>query len=339
MIVDAIRKVVEGEHLSECESAAAMTTIMEGEATPSQIACLITALRMKGETVDEITGFVRVMREKSVSVKSSRLPLIDTCGTGGDKLNTFNISTTAAFVVAGAGVAVAKHGNRAASSKCGSADVLEALGVKLTLTADQVGKCIDECGIGFLFAPMLHPAMKHAVGPRKEIGIRTVFNILGPMTNPAGAKCQLIGVFSPQLCELMASVLKRLGSEHAMVVHGAPGMDEISTIGQTIAAEATVDGVQVRNLLPSDFGLSPTDITSLTGANSPQENAQVLLSVLSGEKSPRRDITLANASAALVVAGIAQDFTEGTAKAAESIDSGAAQRALQNLVNYTEAQA
>jgi anthranilate phosphoribosyltransferase len=336
VIIDAIRKVVDGRHLTEEEAIDAMTTIMNGEATIAQIASLITALRMKGETVDEITGFVRVMRDKSIKVHTSRTPLVDTCGTGGDRLNTFNISTTAAFVVAGAGIAVAKHGNRAASSKCGSADVLEALGVKIGLSAEQVGKCIDECGIGFMFAPMLHPAMKHAVGPRKEIGIRTVFNILGPMTNPASAKYQVIGVFTPHLCKLMAEVLANLGSERAMVVHGEGGLDEISTFGVTTLAEVLGGEVKLRNITPSDFGFNPSTVSQIVGADSPNENARVLLSILSGEKGPARDIVLANASAALLVAGKASTFVEGVALSAESIDTGAAKAALERLKYFTE---
>ncbi len=336
MIRDAIRKVVEGEHLTEAEAVAAMTEIMDGEATPAQISCLITALRMKGETVDEITGFVRVMRDKSIKVPTSRTQLVDTCGTGGDKLNTFNISTTAAFVVAGAGVAVAKHGNRAASSKCGSADVLEALGVKLALSAEDVGRCIDECGVGFMFAPSLHPAMKHAVGPRKEIGIRTVFNILGPMTNPAGAKFQVIGVFAPGMCELMAGTLAKLGSERAMVVHGMDGLDEISTLGETFVAEVNAGVMASRTIAPCDFGCSTVTAEALAGGDSPEENAQALISILSGETGPRRDIVLANAAAALVVTGVAGDLSTGIETAAESIDSGAAMKALNALKSFTE---
>jgi anthranilate phosphoribosyltransferase len=337
LIKYAIRKTVEGENLSEAEAAGAMTDIMDGEATPAQIACLITALRMKGETVEELTGFVRVMREKSLKVNPTRTPLIDTCGTGGDKLNTFNISTTAAFVVAGAGVAVAKHGNRAASSRCGSADVLEALGVKFALPVDLVGRCIDECGIGFMFAPALHPAMKHAVGPRKEIGVRTVFNILGPMTNPAGAEYQVIGVFAPHLCELMGNVLARLGTVRAMVVHGMDGLDEISTLGETFAAEVSGGEVTTRRLQPADFGCAAAAADDMAPGQSPEENARTLFSILSGEKGPKRDIVLANAAAALLVAGRAGDLREGMAIAAESLDSGAAAAALENLRKFTEA--
>jgi len=335
VIRDAIRKVVEGGSLTQDEAAAAMTEIMDGEATPAQVACFITALRMKGETIDEITGFVRVMREKSIKVSTTRSPLVDTCGTGGDRLNTFNISTAAAFVVAGAGVAVAKHGNRAASSVCGSADVLEALGVNIAIGPAEVGKCIDEAGIGFMFAPAAHPAMKHAVGPRKEIGIRTVFNILGPMTNPAGAKRQLIGVFSPELTETMAHVLGNLGSERAMVVHGLDGLDEISTLGKTRVSELKDGRVRTYELDCRAEGLGLCSPDDISGGRTPEENADILMAVLRGISDPRREIVLANAGAALYVAGRAQDLREGIALAAESIDSGAAIGALEKMKAIT----
>lgn len=339
MIKDAIRQVVEGQNLTEQEAMSAMTQIMNGEATSAQIACLITALRMKGETVDEIAGFVRVMREMSVKVKPSRTPLIDTCGTGGDRLNTFNVSTTAAFVVAGVGVAVAKHGNRAASSKCGSADVLEALGVRLSLSPDDVGRCIDECGIGFMFAPMMHPAMKHAVNPRKEIAVRTIFNILGPLTNPAGAEFQLIGVFSPHFCKPMAQVLSNLGTKRAMVVHGHDGMDEITIHGDTFSAEIDANQVKTRHISPKELGFSSSGIEEISGGATPEANAQILMSILSGEKSERRDIVLANAAAAIMVAGKSNSLKEGIEIAEESIDSGAALKALNKLRSFTEAYA
>ncbi len=339
LIKDAIRRVVEGEVLSEAEAAAAMNAIMDGIATPAQVSCFITALRMRGETVEEITGFVRVMREKSLAVSSSRTPLVDTCGTGGDKLKTFNISTAAAFVVAGAGVAVAKHGNRAASGKCGSADVLEALQVEFALTAADAGDCIDECGIGFLFAPALHPAMKHAVGPRKEIGIRTVFNILGPMTNPAGASYQVVGVFSPALCEPMARVLGNLGTERAMVVHGLDGIDECSTFCDTLVAELRDGEVTMKTLTPADFGTERASVESLSSGQTPEENAATLISVLNGEKCPRREIVLINAAAALYVTGKAASLPEGREIAGESIDSGAAINALENLKRFAKGRA
>lgn len=337
MIREAIRKIVDGAHLTQEEAVGAMTEIMDGEATPAQVACLITALRMKGETVDEITGFVRVMRAKAVKVRPQAVDLLDTCGTGGDKLNTFNISTTAAFVVVGAGVTVAKHGNRAASSSCGSADVLEALGVSLNLDADCVAACIDKAGLGFMFAPAMHPAMKHAVGPRKEIGIRTVFNLLGPMTNPAGAKRQVIGVFAPDVTETMANVLKALGSERAMIFHGMAGLDEISTLGETKISELKDGEVRTYSLQPSDVGLDTASAQDLAAGNGGVvDNVRALLAVLDGEKGPRRDIVLLNSAAALVVAEKANDLRQGIELAAKSIDSGAAMNALDRFKSATQ---
>lgn len=337
MIREAIRKIVEGVDLQESEAIGAMTEIMDGEATPAQVACFITALRMKGETVEEITGFVRVMREKAVKVAPKATNLIDTCGTGGDKLDTFNISTTSTFVIVGAGATVAKHGNRAASSTCGSADVLEALGANLSLDAKRVAKCIDTAGMGFMFAPMMHPAMKHAVGPRKEIGIRTVFNILGPMTNPAGAKRQVIGVFSPDFTEVMASVLAKLGTERAMVFHGMAGLDELSTLGETRVSEVRNGEVKTYTLMPSDAGLDTASVSDLAaGDGSIDGNVKALLSVLDGEKGPRRDIVLLNAAGALAVAGIADDLRHGIELAAKSIDTGAAMQALERFKTTTQ---
>lgn len=337
MIREAIRKVVEGTDLTECEANATMTEIMDGEATPAQVASFITAMRMKGETVPEITGFVKVMREKAVRVRPKCHHLVDTCGTGGDKLNTFNISTTATFVIVGAGVTVAKHGNRAASSTCGSADVLEALGVNLNLDAERVADCIDTAGMGFMFAPAMHPAMRHAVGPRKEIGIRTIFNILGPMTNPAGAKRQIIGVFSPDITETMAQVLAALGTERAMVFHGMAGLDEMSTLGQTRVSELKCGKVNTYTLKPEDVGLTPANVEDLAaGDGGVVDNVHALMSVLDGEKGPRRDIVLFNAAAALVVADVACDLTDGISVAAKSIDSGAAMNALERFKTITQ---
>ena len=337
MIREAIRKVVERCDLTEAEAVAAMTEIMDGEATPAQVAAFITALRMKGETVEEITGFVRVMREKSVKVRPMAADLLDTCGTGGDRLDTFNISTTATFVIVGAGVTVAKHGNRAASSSCGSADVLEALGVQLTLDAERVAQCIDKAGLGFMFAPTMHPAMKHAVGPRKEIGVRTVFNLLGPMTNPAGAKRQVIGVFSPVVTETMANVLNSLGTHRAMVFHGLAGLDEISTLGETIISELRNGEVRTYSMQPADVGLDTASAADLAaGDGGVVDNATALLRVLDGEKSPRRDIVLLNAAAALVVADKAADLRHGIELAAKSIDTGAAMNALEQFKTTTQ---
>lgn len=333
MIKDAIKKIVEGCDLTEAEAVAAMQEIMDGDATPSQVASFITAMRMKGETVDEVTGFARVMREKSVKIPTKRDPsaIIDTCGTGGDHRNTFNISTAAAFVVAGAGIAVAKHGNRAMTSKCGSADVLEALGIAIGLSAESVGRCLDEVGIGFMFAPAHHPSMKYAIGPRKEIGIRTVFNILGPLTNPAGAKRQLIGVCEPHLTELMAGVLQRLGSEQAIVAHGLDGIDELSTLGRTKITELQDGKLKTYEISPEEADLTTADERSLAGGEDAADSARILEEVLGGKPGPRRDIVLLNAGAALKVAGKASTIQEGIVLAAASIDSGKAAAALDGL--------
>jgi len=332
MIREAINKIVLGEHLGADEAAEVMTEIMEGEATPAQIASLITALRIKGETVHEVSGFARTMREKSVRIPTRRrAEVMDTCGTGGDRSNSFNISTTAAFVVAGAGVPVAKHGNRAMSSKCGSADVLEALGVDITLGPAQVGKCIDKAGIGFLFAPACHPSMKHAVVPRKEIGIRTVFNIIGPLTNPAGARRQLIGVFDEHLTELMAGVLLELGSESAIVAHGYDGIDELSTLGPTRITELSDGKLETYDISPSEFGLPTADREQLAQGADPAESARIAEGVLTDDDGPKRDIVCLNAGAALKVAGKTSSLKDGIALARETIENGKALGALNGL--------
>ncbi|HET6453573.1 MAG TPA: anthranilate phosphoribosyltransferase [Armatimonadota bacterium] len=338
MIKDAIRKVVEKENLSETEAADVMREIMDGEATPSQISALVTALRMKGETVDEVTGFARIMREKSIKIptKCKATALIDTCGTGGDRMNTFNISTASAFVVAGAGVAVAKHGNRAMSSKCGSADVLEALGVNIGLGPEAVGRCIDEVGIGFMFAPAHHPSMKHAVVPRKEIGIRTVFNILGPLTNPAGAKRQLIGVFDAHLTELIAGALLKLGSERAIVAHGLDGIDELSTVGKTKVTELVDGALKTYEMTAGDVGLPTAKPEDLSQGEDPTASARILEAILSGKTGPGRDIVLLNAGAALNIGGKAGTIQEGIALAADSIDGGKAASALDGLKKLSQ---
>lgn len=337
MIREAIRKIVDGDHLSRAEAITAMTEIMDGEATQSQVASFVTALRMRGETVDEITGFVQVMRDKAIKVKPEADDLLDTCGTGGDRLGTFNISTTATFVIVGAGITVAKHGNRAASSSCGSADVLEGLGVRLDMDADRVAMCIDKSGLGFMFAPIMHPAMRHAIVPRKEIGIRTVFNLLGPLTNPAAAQRQIVGVFSPALTEPLAKVLNALGSRRAMVVHGMDGLDEISTIGETRISEIKDGEVRTYSLHPSDAGLQTTSSESLAaGDGGVMDNVRTLLSVLDGEKGPCRDIVLLNAAAALVVADKVDNLKSGIEMASESIDSGAAMAALESFRSITQ---
>ena len=330
MIREAISKVVDGEDLSREEAVTTMTEIMSGDATPAQIACFITALRLKGETVDEITGCASAMREKVTRIEAKADLLVDTCGTGGDGAHTFNISTTAALVAAGAGLHIAKHGNRSVSSRSGSADVLKALGVNIEADAATVARCVDEVGIGFLFAPMLHPAMKYAIGPRREIGIRTIFNILGPLTNPAGAQVQVLGVYDAGLTGTLANVLKNLGSQHVFVVHGSDGLDEITITGKTYVSEL-VDG-QVRSFVidPEDFGISKADMSGLVGGTA-EENAQMTLDILRGEEGPRRDIVLLNSAAAIVAGGKAANLIEGIQVAAESIDSGKAMEKLELL--------
>ncbi len=348
LIKKAIARVVEREDLTEAEMIDVMDQIMSGEATPAQIAAFITALRMKGETVDEITGAARVMRDKVTRIRVGRNVLdidkddinveaetiLDTCGTGGSGTNTFNISTPVAFVVSACGVKVAKHGNRSVSSACGSADVLEALGVCLDVTPETVERCIGEIGLGFLFAPVLHGAMKYAIGPRKEIGIRTIFNILGPLTNPAGADCQVLGVYREELVEKMAHVLKNLGCRRGFVVHGLDGMDEITLTAETRMAEVSPRGVTLRTFSPEDLGLSRCSMDDLRGGDA-SGNAAVVRCILSGEKGAKRDIVLVNAAFSLVAAGKATDPAEGMAMAAAAIDSGRAMTQLEKLVRLT----
>lgn len=334
MIRQALQQALAGENLSEQEAYAVMDYIMTGQATEAQIAGWLIALRMKGETVDEITGFARAMRDRATPVPSTRKPLVDTCGTGGDTLHTFNVSTTAAFVAAGAGVAIAKHGNKAVSSHCGSADVLAALGVNLELTPAQVGRCLDEVGIGFLFAPKLHPAMKYAIGPRREMGVRTVFNVLGPLTNPARATCQTLGVFSVDLVEPLARVLARLGTERALVCSGVDGLDELSTLGDTVVGEVEPGGVTVGTVSPEQFGLPRAAPEQLSGGT-PAENARLMCEILGGATGPRTDIVKLNAAAAIRCAGLAASVAEALPLAQESLDSGAAGRKLDALVNFS----
>jgi anthranilate phosphoribosyltransferase len=335
VIREAIRAVADRLTLSEHEAWAAMGEIMDGQATPAQIAAFITALRMRGETVDEIAGFARAMRERALRVIPRTDRLVDVVGTGGDRVSTFNVSTTAAFVVAGAGGYVAKHGNRAVSRQSGSADVLEALGVDIQVAPEVVQRCIEDLGIGFLFAPIYHAAMKHAAGPRKEIGIRTVFNILGPLANPAGASSLLVGTYDPSLVRIMAEVLGELGIRRAMVVHG-DGMDEISTMGPTLIGELRDGRVQVWTLEPSSVGLTPPPPEAIAGGT-PQQNAEVTLRVLRGEPGPARDLVVLNAAGALVAAELADDIPEGMALARRAIDSGAAYEKLDALRVLTRA--
>ncbi len=348
MIKKAIARVVEHGNLTEGEMIEVMEQIMSGEATPAQIGSLITALRMKGETIDEITGAARVMREHATRIRAGRNLLgidrddinidretiLDVVGTGGDGTNSFNVSTTVAFVVSACGVRVAKHGNRSVSSLCGSADVLEKLGVNLDITPETVERCIARIGLGFLFAPALHGAMRYAIGPRREIGIRTIFNILGPLTNPAGADCQVIGVYRPDLVEKLAGVLQRLGCRHGFVVHGMDGMDEITTTRETLIAEVTGTGVTISTITPEEVGFRRCTMGDLRGGDA-VANAEIVSSILSGADGPRRDIVLINAAYALVAAGKASTPRHGVSLAAEAIDDGRAMKQLQKLIDIT----
>ncbi|MDP8255849.1 MAG: bifunctional anthranilate synthase component II/anthranilate phosphoribosyltransferase [Candidatus Alcyoniella australis] len=330
----AIGRVVDGRDLARPEAEDVMKQILSGAATPAQIAALIIALRLKGETVEEVAGCAKVMREFAAPLRAPAVPLLDTCGTGGDGGNTFNISTAAAFVAAGAGCKVAKHGNRAVSSRCGSADVLLELGVNINCGRELTERALDEAGIAFLFAPAFHAAMKHAIGPRREIGVRTLFNILGPLTNPAGATRQLIGVYDPRLTKLVAGVLAELGSERALVVHGADGLDEITLSGSTRVTELKNGRIETFEIKPSDFGLEPCSASEMAGGV-PRTNASILRSILEGRRGPTRDVVLLNAGAALACAGQADDLQQGIAMARESIDSGRARIALDRLVEIT----
>jgi anthranilate phosphoribosyltransferase len=332
---DAIGKVVLAQDLSEDEAFQTAQTIMRGGATDAQIAAVLTALRIKGETQEEITGFAKAMRAEATPVPCREAALVDTCGTGGDRSGTFNISTVSALVAAGAGCSVAKHGNRSISSQCGSADLFASLGVKIDVPPETAGRCIDENGVGFLFAPLLHKAMKHAAGPRREIGVRTLFNILGPLTNPAGAKRQVLGVFDGALTEMLANVLKRLGSEHVLVVHGGDGLDEITLTGPTAVAELKDGSIGTYSIEPEDFGLKRAGAETLKGGD-PGTNAAIALSVLKGEKGPARDVVLLNAGAVAYVGGLAPTVRDGIRLAAESIDSGRAMSKLENLKKMTQ---
>jgi anthranilate phosphoribosyltransferase len=330
-----LHAVVERRPLRSEEAREAMQAMLAGEVSPAQIAAFLVAMRMKGETVGELVGFARAMREVAARIDAGLdgEPLLDTCGTGGDGQSTFNISTIAAFVVAGAGVRVAKHGNRSISSQCGSADLLESLGVPVELPADCVGRAIREIGIGFLFAPAFHTAMKHAHTARVELKMRTVFNLLGPLTNPAGATAQLVGAPSEHAAELMAGALAELGLERGFVVHGSDGLDEITTTGPTVAFEINAGRVERRMLLPEDFGVERADASALKGAGK-EANTAIARAIFSGSHGAPRDIVLVNASAALVAAGKASDFREGMKMARESIDSGAAWKKVEALARF-----
>jgi len=348
MIREAIGKVVDGFDLTREEMVSCMNEIMTGEATQAQIGSFITALRFKGETVDEITGAAIVMREKAVridigsnlvgidreDINIDRETIVDTCGTGGSGTNTFNISTTVAFVVSGAGLRVAKHGNRGVSSVCGSADVIKALGVNIDISPEKVKECIEKIGIGFLYAPLFHNAMKFAIGPRREIGIRTIFNVLGPLTNPANATCQVLGVYKEELTNKLANVLNNLGSKRAFVVYGLDTLDEITITGETKVAELKNKNVTEYYIKPQDFGMKKAELSDIKGGTV-EENADIARSVLQGEKGPRLDVVLLNASCALIACGMAKDFKDGIEIARDSIKSGRAKEKLERLIEFT----
>jgi len=337
MLLPYLHRVAARENLSADDARSAMLAVLSGDASTAQIAAFLAALRTKGETPEEVLGFARAMREKveRVHPEIDSEPLLDTCGTGGaEGPHTFNISTIAAFVVAGAGVRVAKHGNRSLSGPCGSADILEALGVRISLPAQQIAWSIRDVGIGFLFAPMLHPAMKYAQPARLELKMRTIFNLLGPLTNPAGATRQLIGAPSAHAAELMAHALAGLGPERAFVVHGSDGLDEITTTGSTLVFEITRHGVQQHSWTPADFGIEPATAEDLRGGDV-EHNRIIAKAVLAGEKGPQRDIVLVNAAAALLAAGVVPSLREGLERAAQSIETGAAQKKLDQLVSFT----
>ncbi|MDI6790749.1 MAG: anthranilate phosphoribosyltransferase [Thermodesulfobacteriota bacterium] len=334
MIKEALARVVNRQDLSEEEMIVVMEEIMSGACTPAQIGAFITALRMKGESVAEITGAARVMREKATRIKVEAEIVVDTCGTGGDASNTFNVSTTAAFVIAASGVKVAKHGNRAVSSRCGSADILEALGANLDLSPALVAAAIGAVGFGFLFAPKLHLAMKHAIGPRRETGLRTIFNILGPLTNPAGANVQVLGVYDGNLTNTLATVLKNLGSKAAMVVFGEGGFDELSIVGPTRVSELKGGVVRDYVVQPEDFGLKRATPADITGGNA-AKNVQIVRSIFAGEKGACRDMVVLNAAAALAISGKVRDMSEGVRMAEELIDSGAAGKKLEEYITFS----
>jgi anthranilate phosphoribosyltransferase len=348
MIHEALDKLIKGEDLSRAEAQAAMEQILSGHASTEQIAALLIALRIKGETVDEVVGFALAMRRHAAPIfpggrKHPDEVLVDTCGTGGDARGTFNISTAVAFVVAGAGVCVAKHGNRSTGSRCGSADVLEALGVKIELAPERVAKAIEQIGIGFLYAPAIHAATRYAIPARRELRVRTVFNLLGPLTNPAGASAQIVGVYDASLTELVAQALGELGVLRALVVHGADGLDEISISGETSIAELRDRAVRSYTVVPEDFGLRRAPLETIRGGDA-AHNAEIIHKVIGSaarrhEHGPHRDIVLANAAGALVAAGRGTDFLHGVRLATESIDSGAARTKLEALVAFSRSAA
>lgn len=334
MIREAIQKTVEGQDLTFEESRQVMSEVMSGEASDAQIAALLVSLRSKGEKQDEVNGFASVMREKSLRIEPNAQIVVDTCGTGGDSSGTFNISTASALIIAGANVAVAKHGNCCMSSKCGSADVFEELGVRIDITPKRVNECINNVGIGFLFAQIFHPSMKFAAPARRDIGIKTVFNLLGPLTNPAEANRQIIGVFDQSIMNLVANALVFLGCQRAMVVHSADGLDEISTIGETSALEIVGEEIRETTIVPSRLGIPQADLADLKGGT-PQENAEIIRGILNGERGPQRDIAILNAAAALYICGEAMNLREGMEISAASIGSGSALKKLGEMIAFT----
>jgi anthranilate phosphoribosyltransferase len=335
MFREDLMKIVQGRDLSDTEMARMMTDIFSGSVTDAQIGAFMGALAAKGETFEELAGAARAMRRKALRIQASASTVVDTCGTGGDGAGTFNISTTTAFVVAGCGVTVAKHGNRSVSSQCGSADLLEALGVKLDTRPEIVEQAVQDIGIGFLFAPMYHGAMKHAAKARKEVGLRSIFNMLGPLTNPAGSNCQLLGVYAPELTEMFALALRLLGAKRAFVVHGHDGLDEISVCAPTRISELRNDRIQTYDVTPERYFGQQADPKDLLGGK-PDVNAAITQAVLSGEKGPKRNVILINAAAALVASGKTADLSEGLQRAADCIDTGAALSKLKALVRFTQ---
>ncbi|NPA51720.1 MAG: anthranilate phosphoribosyltransferase [Aquificae bacterium] len=334
---DYIRKVTEFQDLTSKEVKDLFSTIMEGKATDAQIGAILTGLKMKGETEEEISSAASVMREKAVKVPiKNRENLVDTCGTGGDKINTFNVSTITAFVIAGAGAKVAKHGNRSVSSKCGSADLMEALGIKIDMTPSQVAYAIEEIGLGFLFAPIYHPAMKNVVRQRKELGVRTIFNILGPLSNPAGAKYQLLGVYDKNLVEPLTKVLMLLGIERAFVVHGLEGLDEISITGETLIGELNYQDISIYKISPRDFGLKESSLNEIQGGDL-EDNKKIAMDILTGkDKSSKTDMVVLNSAFALKIAGVVSSIEEGIEKSKDSIHSGKAYTVLEKLREYSK---
>jgi anthranilate phosphoribosyltransferase len=334
MFKENLSKIIGKNNLNEEEMSQMITDIFSGDITDAQIGAMMAALATKGETFEELAGAARAMRRKALRIQTSAATVVDTCGTGGDGARTFNISTTTAFVVAACGVTVAKHGNRSVSSRCGSADLLEALGVKLDTDPEIVEEAVQEIGIGFLFAPLYHSAMKYAAKARKEVGLRSIFNMLGPLTNPAGANCQLLGVYAPELTEMFAHALQLLGAKRSLVVHGHDGLDEISVCAPTRVSELKDGLIRTYDIYPETFFGQPAEPDNLLGGY-PEENAQITRNILNGEKGPKRNVVLINAAAALMAAGLAKDIEEGIRRAETAIDEGAATRKMEALIDYT----